>query len=215
MDTLTEARVTIRRLNVTDYASARLSQEECVARRLRGEIGDVVFTLQHPETITLGRRSTPEDFAAARQMHSESQIAVVEADRGGRATYHGPGQLIIYPVIMLPERGWGVRKFVELGLEAVAQEVRELGIECQVRLNPAGVWSNGKKVASVGVRIVRGVTNHGFSLNVTSSLAPYGKFSACGLPPEAVTTLAAESGGRITFDAAESAISRAYFELLR
>ena len=215
MDSITEAAVTIRRLGPIGYDEARSIQDGCVARRINGSIGDMVYTLEHPETITLGRRSTSEDYAAVELLASDPTISVAIADRGGRATYHGPGQLVIYPVVSLPVRNWGVRKFVGLGLETIAKAVTDLGLRCDAQLDPAGVWINGRKIASVGIRVIRGVTNHGFSLNVSNSLARYQTFSPCGLPSAAVTTLAMESGRAIEIETVESAVSRAFFELLR
>ncbi len=214
MDSLVEKRVEIRRLGVVEYAAARGLQDDLVVRRSTGAICDTVLSLQHPEILTLGKRATPEDVAAAERFRLSNGIPVVRADRGGRATYHGPGQLIVYPVISLTDRGWGVKRFVESGLEILAGAARSFGAMCVVRLDAAGVWIGDKKVGAVGLRICRGVTNHGFSLNVTSSLERYRDFSPCGLPRDSMTSLAAEAGSKIEFSTVEEAVSRRFFELL-
>ncbi|WP_406128107.1 lipoyl(octanoyl) transferase LipB [Streptomyces sp. NBC_00989] len=160
-----------------------------VGRRRAGEIPDRLALLTHPPVITYGTRTPPAELPTG------SPIPLVPVDRGGQATYHGPGQLIGYLVLNLRERGPGdIVRQVE---NALIDACTTLGFETLRRDTPpgaqslAGVWTpSGAKLASIGMRIRGGVTSHGFALNITSDLAEFAAFTACGLPGVTMTSLA-------------------------
>lgn len=176
-------------LGEVPYPDAIDAMAGWVAQRRAGEIGDRLVLLTHPPVITYGSRTPPEELPVG------SSIPLVPVDRGGQATYHGPGQLIGYLVLDLRGRGPAdIVRWVEHGLiEACAS----LGFATVRRDTPrgaqslVGVWTpTGEKLVSIGMRIRGGVTSHGFALNVTSDLAEFTRFTACGLPDVAMTSLA-------------------------
>lgn len=170
---------------------------EWVRQRRAGLISDRLVLLSHPPVITYGPRTPPHELPA------NGSIPLVEVDRGGQATYHGPGQLIGYLVIDLKRRGPSdVVRWLELGL---IDALGSLGYPAVRRDTPprsqslVGVWTpEHRKIASIGMRIRAGVTSHGFALNVTPDLAAFSAFTACGLPGVAMTSLAelAAAAGR-------------------
>lgn len=185
-------------------------QEQWCGRRSRGECDDVVLFCEHPPTLSLGKRTLPEHVLSVRQSHPE--IAIAQADRGGCATYHGPGQLIIYPVISLRERRLGVRGFVDTGLRSIESVLLALGLAASRKMDPAGVWVGGRKIASVGLRITEGITNHGFSLNVNCDLQPFSAFVPCGLTNVEMTSIVRELGGDVSVSELFSLITKIWQE---
>jgi lipoate-protein ligase B len=184
-------------LGVVPYAQAAADMPRWVAQRQADSAPDRLFLLSHPPVITYSRRTDPADLPAA-----TSTIPAVEVDRGGYATYHGPGQLVGYLVARLRDRGpVDIVRFVENGL---VNALSELGFETLRRDTPpgssslVGVWTpDGRKLASIGMRIRGGVTSHGFSLNIDPDLRPFREFTACGMQDVTMTSLgelAAERG---------------------
>ena len=190
------------------YGEARLLQDSLVERRVRGETGDVLLFCEHPPTITLGLQSRAIDFFVAPERLSQLGFEVVRSSRGGRVTYHGPGQMLIYPVVSLRERRLGVKVFVLESLKAIARAVAALGLPAFACINPAGVWilragfwgsegaaelpEQGAKIAAAGLRICHGVTNHGFSLNISCDLRPFSYFRPCGMDGACISSLQGE-----------------------
>lgn len=181
------------------YESATARMAEMVGERQRGERPDTLWLLTHPPVYTVGRH-TP---AAHLPFGPGAHIPVVETTRGGQLTYHGPGQLVGYLVVDLgPRRGVvDYLRAVELGL---VDALAELGVPAERRCTPAGatlltgVWTadTGRKIVSIGLRQSRGVTSHGFALNVTNDLAPFAWAVPCGLPEADMTSLARELADR-------------------
>lgn len=183
-----------RYLGTVGYHAARELQEELVRARA-GAAGDSVLILQHPPCITLGRRTCPADLALSERELAARGVDLFRTERGGSATFHAPGQLVIYPVVSLKERGIGVRRFVEEWLGILGSVVSRYGPIPEVRLEPAGLWLGElppRKIAACGLRITEGITNHGFSLNVNLSLEPFQWFVPCGIKNAGVTSLSAE-----------------------
>jgi lipoate-protein ligase B len=183
-------------LGVTPYADALAIMRELAAARTQQAIPDVVMLLEHEPVITLGSRA---DRAAELPLdageYARRGIDVVEVGRGGRSTYHGPGQLVCYPVVDLAPRGRDLRRYVR-GLErAIVATLAELGVEAEGR--ESGVWADDAKIASIGVRCARWVTSHGLSLNVDPDLGAYELFDACGLGAR-FTSVAQETGRPVT-----------------
>jgi lipoyl(octanoyl) transferase len=183
-------------LGELEYGQAREQQERYLARRCAGEIADLFIACTHQPVVTLGKHCTlaPTERAAI----EAARIPIVTTDRGGAATYHGPGQLVIYPVVHLPERGIGVRTFICSVLSNIAAAIVAHGLDCQPLIQPAGIWvsklpqTSPKKIASVGMRINGGVTNHGFSINLTGDVSPNRLFAPCGLAGVSISTVESE-----------------------
>jgi lipoyl(octanoyl) transferase len=148
------------------------------------ETRDEIWFLEHPPVFTLGLNASRDHLLAT------GDIPIVQIDRGGQVTYHGPGQLVVYPLIDVRRRGLGVRELVVALESAVISYVETLGIEAEGSREAPGVYVGGKKLASVGLRIRRGASYHGLALNVSLDLEPFGGINVCGYPGLAVTRLA-------------------------
>jgi lipoyl(octanoyl) transferase len=175
---------------VVEYRAAWELQQRLVARRQAGEIGDTVLLLEHPPVYTLGRRASSGNVLLDTSELERAGIDLVAVDRGGDVTYHGPGQLVVYPVIRLA----GQRHVVDFvrALEAVAiRALALLDVEGCRREGLTGVWVGREKIVAIGVRVgAGGVTSHGLALNVAPDLAHFAGIVPCGLATEGVTSLA-------------------------
>ena len=159
-----------------------------VVQRRRGAVGDTLVLVEHPPVVTVGVEG--DDGAADR-----SGLPVVSVERGGRATYHGPGQLVGYPIVDLGPRGHDVRRFVRELEELLACAVAPYGVVAGHVKGQPGLWVDGRrKIASIGVAVDHWVTFHGFALNVATDLSPFERFRPCGLDGSVMTSLAREAG---------------------
>ena len=180
-------------LGTVDYGEMWDRQAELAAQRADGLINDQLLFLEHPNTYTAGKRTQPED-------RPTNGLPVVDVDRGGRITWHGPGQLVCYPIIKLAEPV-DVVDYVRRVEEAIIQVVRDLGLQDAGRVDGrSGVWIPGndtrpeRKVGALGIRVTRGVTMHGLALNCNNTLEFYQHIVPCGIADAGVTTLSAELG---------------------
>ena len=180
-------------LGTVDYVEMWDRQAELAAQRADGLINDQLLFLEHPNTYTAGKRTQPED-------RPTNGLPVVGVDRGGRITWHGPGQLVCYPIIKLAEPV-DVVDYVRRVEEAIIQVVRDLGLHDAGRVDGrSGVWIPGndtrpeRKVGALGIRVTRGVTMHGLALNCNNTLEFYQHIVPCGIADAGVTTLSAELG---------------------
>ncbi len=186
-------------LGQIDYLDAWDRQRELAAARAEGRAPDTVLLLTHPPVYTAGRRTQPED-------RPEDGTPVVDVDRGGRITWHGPGQLVGYPIVKLPEP-LDVVTYVRLLEQALIGVCDEVGLSACGRVPgrsgvwlPAGEGRPERKVAAIGVRVARGVTMHGFALNCDSDLTAFDRIVPCGIRDAGVTSLSLELGRRVTVD---------------
>lgn len=180
-------------LGTVDYVEMWDRQAELAAQRADGLINDQLLFLEHPNTYTAGKRTQPED-------RPTNGLPVVDVDRGGRITWHGPGQLVCYPIIKLAEPV-DVVDYVRRVEEAIIQVLRDLGLQDAGRVDGrSGVWIPGndtrpeRKVGALGIRVTRGVTMHGLALNCNNTLEFYQHIVPCGIADAGVTTLSAELG---------------------
>ena len=166
-----------------DYADALALQRRTAAARAEGRAPDTLLLLEHAAVYTAGRRSPPEHVIGP------LSAPLVETDRGGQVTYHGPGQLVGYPIVGLRELGLGPKAYV-CALEAALEEaLADLGVASHTEDGLTGVWTARGKIAAIGVRITRGVAMHGFSLNVSTDLAAYAPIVPCGIEDRPVTSV--------------------------
>jgi lipoate-protein ligase B len=184
-------------LGLVPYREAWDVQRSLAGAVSQGAIPDTVIFLEHPPVVTLGRR------ADAGELHvpDGAEVDVVETDRGGKSTYHGPGQLVCYPILDLKRHGKDVKKYVRDLEEALIRTVGALGIEATRLDGLTGVWLQRppRKIASIGVHISRWVTTHGYALNVDLDPAPFTEWiTACGLEDAAFTTIARELDRPVT-----------------
>jgi lipoyl(octanoyl) transferase len=180
------------------YASAWDIQRDLHARRVAGEIPDTCLLLEHQPVYTAGRRTSPADRPVG-----DPGAPVIDVDRGGKITWHGPGQLVGYPIVAL-DQPIDVVGYVRAIEEALIRTCADVGLEADRVGGRSGVWVRGpggaqdRKVAAVGIRVARGVTMHGFALNCDNDLTWFDRIVPCGISDASVTTLTAECGRRIT-----------------
>jgi lipoyl(octanoyl) transferase len=163
-------------------------QRALVERRQREEIPDTLLLVEHPPVITVGRRTG----SAANVLRPE--FPIVEIERGGDVTYHGPGQLVGYPILALREHERDLHAYLRALEEGLITLARELGIDGQRRPQLTGMWVGARKLASIGIAVRRWVTLHGFALNVSTNLSHFQTLRPCGLDAEVMTSLEAELG---------------------
>jgi lipoyl(octanoyl) transferase len=164
-------------------------QERVRARRQAREIADALLLLEHPPVYTKGRRTLPADLPMGEDWYLMQGIEVRESDRGGRVTYHGPGQLVGYPIVKIDDVPGYVRMMERAIVEALAEE----GVDAEVRPGETGVWASGAKIGSIGIHVSRGVTTHGFAINVDNDLQPFEWIVPCGLDHVRMTSLLKET----------------------
>jgi lipoyl(octanoyl) transferase len=192
-------------LGRVDYGAALALQEELAAQRKQGLLGDVLLLLEHPPVLTLGRNAHREHILATEMSLKQRDISIFATNRGGDVTYHGPGQLVGYPILDL--RGFtpalGAIAYVRRLEEVLLRSCGDYGILTERIAGRTGVWTIGggrvreKKIAAIGVHISRGVTSHGFALNVTSGLDDFQLIVPCGISDRGVTSIEVEINERI------------------
>ncbi len=164
-----------------DYAEAFRLQRELVESRQRGVIPDQLVILEHPHTITLGRNGKRENLLASEDILRRAGISFQETDRGGDITYHGPGQIVGYPIVDLREWQRDVAAYVRAIEQVLIDTLADFGIPAERVAGLTGVWTGGSKIAAIGVHISRWVTSHGFALNVNTDLSYFQYIVPCGL----------------------------------
>jgi lipoyl(octanoyl) transferase len=182
-------------LGRVEYAEAWSWQQELYLARLDGVVGDALMLLEHPHTYTLGRRATESDLVYEEMERVARGISLYRVDRGGRATYHGPGQLVGYPILALGER-YDVVAYLRKLEDALIRTAKELGVDARRDPEHTGVWVGTNKIGAIGVKITRGITMHGFAFNVTTELDMFDGIVPCGLNDRWVTSVHAETGKR-------------------
>jgi lipoyl(octanoyl) transferase len=173
-----------------DYRAALELQRQLIARRQQGLIPDQLLLLEHPHVITLGRNGNAANLLASAEVLSRAGIAYYPTDRGGDVTYHGPGQLVGYPIIDLREWQRDVGAYVRAVEQTIIDTLADYGISAGRIPKLTGVWVDDRKIAAIGVHISRWVTSHGFALNVSTDLSYFQYIVPCGLT-KPVTSMAA------------------------
>lgn len=174
---------------VVEYGEATAWQEALVARRLGGG-RDALLLLEHPPVYTLGRGADPKHLGIA----ASGPVPVVRSHRGGEVTYHGPGQLVGYPILGLREHRTDVRWYLRLLEEVLIRALGRVGVDAARRDGLTGVWVRRRKIASIGVALRRWVTWHGFALNVGPDVGPFAAITPCGIAGVEMTSVAGEGG---------------------
>lgn len=175
-------------------------QRELAAERAAGRLGDLLLLLEHEHVYTLGRRGDAAHLLADAATLARLGIACHRVDRGGDITYHGPGQLVGYPIVRLRGAGRGVRAYVEALETALIEVAAAFGIAAATRPGRPGVWVGRQKLAALGITVSRGVAYHGFALNVAPDLAYFARIVPCGIADAGVTSLAALLGRPVTVE---------------
>ena len=188
-------------MGVVEYGQALELQRSLAEKRARDEVGDALLLLEHPHVITLGRKTSPENLGP-------QGVPVFSVERGGDATYHGPGQLVGYPIMKL--RDHDVRRHVKAIEKALVNSVGRFGIEAGTLERHPGIWVGGKKLASIGVAVKDWVTFHGFALNVNTDLSYFNLIRPCGLDPGTMTSMEALLRRRQELEAVKTVVAREF-----
>ncbi|MEO0009797.1 MAG: lipoyl(octanoyl) transferase LipB [candidate division WOR-3 bacterium] len=185
-------------LDRIDYEAGMALQRLVWELRVKNEIEDSLILCEHPPVITLGRRADRRNLLATESELERRGIRVYQVERGGDITYHGPGQLLGYPIFKLESGLLGVRRFVELVESALIRALAEFGIRAETRPKLVGVWAGEKKIASLGIAVQEGVTFHGFALNIGSDLGGFQLINPCGLSSWIMTSMEIELGQTVS-----------------
>jgi lipoyl(octanoyl) transferase len=189
----------VMQLGVVPYGEAWELQRSLAGAVSQGAIPDTVLLLEHPPVVTLGRRADETEL----HVPEGAEVEVVETNRGGKSTFHGPGQLVCYPILDLKRHGRDVKQYVRNLEEALIRTVAPFGLAAERIDGLTGVWLTRppRKIASIGVHVSRWVTTHGYALNVDLDPAPFTEWiTACGLEDATFTTIAREAGRAVAVD---------------
>jgi lipoyl(octanoyl) transferase len=191
--------VLIARPGLVPYEDARALQKRLEAARQADEVADVLLLLEHPPVYTKGKRADPAELGMGEDWYRMQGIEVCETDRGGRVTYHGPGQLVGYPIVSLKPYGDNVHEYVRRLERLMIDSLDAWGVQAEVIEGLTGVWvggwpPEGRKIGSIGVHVSRGVTTHGFAVNVNNDLQPFEWIVPCGIDDCRMTSVCRELG---------------------
>jgi lipoyl(octanoyl) transferase len=182
--------IDVRKLGLIDYREALTRQQELVEERRAGRIQNVLLLVEHPPVVTVGvRKDGRSHILATVETLAARGIEVIETGRGGDVTYHGPGQIVGYPILDLKPDRCDVHRYVRDLEEVLIQAAGDLGIEAHRIPGLTGVWVGDRKLAAIGVRLSRWITSHGFALNVSTDLDDFGLIVPCGIADRGVTSL--------------------------
>jgi lipoyl(octanoyl) transferase len=201
--------LTVHRLRRVPYAEALSLQETLVAKRRAGEVSDTLLLLEHPHVITLGTGSHAENILIGPEERERRGIELFPAGRGGDVTYHGPGQLVGYPIFDLKPDRCDLHRYLRDLEEMLIRVVGDFGLDGTRRSGMTGVWVRDRKIAAIGVRISSGwITSHGFALNVNTDLGFFDAIVPCGIREHGVTSLSAELGRSVPMEDVEERVVR-------
>lgn len=196
------------------YREAWALQQYWAGLRRAGEIPDRLLLLEHPPVVTLGRNARREHLLSSPEILAVEGIDLVEANRGGDVTFHGPGQLVGYPILDLSAIRKDVVWYVRTLEEAIIRTLHPLGLKAGRRAGMTGVWVEGRKVAAIGIHISRWISSHGFALNIDTDLSYFRHIVPCGISSHPVTTLQELLGGPVERTPLENRLCHQFGELL-
>ena len=187
-------------LGLIEYKKAWDLQLELWAKRVEGQVPDLLLFLEHPHVLTLGRRGNRTHLLAPSETLAELNIPIFHIERGGDVTYHGPGQLVVYPILDLKEYGWKLVRYIEQLEEVIIRTLSDFGISAKRDSLNRGVWVDRQKIASVGVAVKRWVSFHGLALNYETDLTYFDLINPCGLEGVRMTSMANTLGTNVSRD---------------
>jgi lipoyl(octanoyl) transferase len=213
--------VLVVRCGQVPYEQARQAQTRLETMRHADEVGDVLLLLEHPPVYTKGRRTEAAELPMGENWYRAQGIEVTDTDRGGRVTYHGPGQLVAYPIVSLKPYGDDVHGYIRRMERVMISALGDWGVEAQVIDGLTGVWTKGepppagaaRKIGSIGIHVNRGITTHGLAINVNNDLQPFEWIVPCGIEAVRMTSLCAELGAEQDSDAFATAVAQRFGEI--
>ncbi len=204
----------VRDLGLIPYAEALALQADLVVRRRKGDIPDQLLLLQHPHIITLGTASSRSNVLADESKRRHLGIDLIDVGRGGDVTYHGPGQLVAYPILDLKPDRKDVHRYLRDLESVLVRTLDEVGIRGEPVPDLTGVWVDGRKIAAIGVRVSSGwITSHGFALNVSTDLSYFETIVPCGIREVSITSVSQELGRPVDVTDILEIISEAFSEI--
>ena len=217
-ETVDMDRILIVRAGLVPYEEALALQRRLEAARQADRVPDVLLLLEHPPVYTKGRRTQRGELGMGEDWYRMQGIEICETDRGGAVTYHGPGQLVGYPIVSLKPYGDNVHEYVRRLERLMIDSVAAYGIDAEVIDGLTGVWvgggpPEGRKIGSIGVHVSRGVTTHGFAVNVNNDLQPFEWVVPCGIEGVRMTSLCRELGSEVDMDAYMDVVSERFGEI--
>lgn len=180
------------------YREAHKRQLDALTRRIVGEIGDTIFLVEHPHVYTYGRGSNLAELMPVTPVDSRTPVELVPVERGGGVTYHGPGQLVAYPILDVRKKTGDMHKFLRWLEDVMIRTIAHWGLEGDHHPTHTGVWVKDRKIASLGVAVRQWISYHGVALNVSTDLRYFGAIHPCGLSPEVMTSMELLTGRSIT-----------------
>jgi lipoyl(octanoyl) transferase len=208
----------LKKLAVVDIGRTRFSnawelQQKVFHRRQHGLIGDTLVFTEHEHVYTIGKGGNGNHLLASEKEINDSGIEVYRIDRGGDITYHGPGQLVGYPIIDLNSHFPDIHRYLRCLEEAIILSLNEYGIEATREPDYTGVWFKGEKIAAIGVKVSKWITMHGFALNVNTDLTKFSRIIPCGIFHRGVTSMERILGKKIAMDDVRASLSSAFCEV--
>ena len=185
---------------LVEYSNACKLQRKLQQKRIEGKIPDVLLLLEHPPTFTIGKSGSLENLLVSVNRLRQKQIGLFSVERGGDVTYHGPGQLVAYPIISLKKRGKDVHQYVHNLEEVMLRTLKDFGIDADRDNSHAGVWVNNEEMAAIGISVRRWVTMHGFALNVDVNLRHFSLINFCGFSDRRATSMARLLGHAVSME---------------
>ena len=213
--------VMVVRCGLVPYEQARRAQKALEAMRQADEVGDVLLLLEHAPVYTKGRRTEATELPMGEDWYRAQGIEVTETDRGGRVTYHGPGQLVAYPIVSLKPYGDDVHGYIRRMEQVMISSLEDWGVRAQVIEGLTGVWTQGapppsgeaRKIGSIGIHVNRGITTHGLAINVNNDLQPFEWIVPCGIEAVRMTSLCAELGAEQDLDAFATTVAERFGQI--
>ena len=183
------AAVRVYKLGLVEYAKAFQLQDELQSRRVNGDIPDVLMLLEHPPTLTLAKGNDDKNILVDDAILKQRNVAVFPTDRGGSITFHGPGQIVGYPILDLGDKGKDIHQYIRNLEQVIIETLGRYSLDSRRDSEHVGVWIGNEKIAAIGVRVRKWVTKHGFALNVNSDLSYFDLINPCGIVDKGVTSI--------------------------
>jgi lipoyl(octanoyl) transferase len=200
-------------LGFIDYKEAWDIQKEIFSKRVTCEVEDILLLLEHPNTFTLGKTAHKENLKGSEDYLKENQISVYDIDRGGDITYHGPGQVVGYPIIDLNNWFKDTHKYLRALEEVIIKTCKDYSLNCERNPKYTGVWIGDRKIAAIGIKVSRWITMHGFAFNVNTDLNLFNGIIPCGIQDKSVTSLREELDKEIDVQEVKEKLLKNFYDV--